>query len=503
MKRIFASLFMVLALASCSKEGEVREIYLPQQIGFVLSDAAGAVTEGMEMGVTATCRRNGGTVSLTEGRVAKYVAKVSADGVSLVPKSDADRICASYGDAGLHYTVFSPYSETGFEEIRVSQNQTYGQNPVRAVYGETFMEQVIETVMIPVSERPLCSILALEIPADLVAEKSVTLAELSLLGVMMDFGEGLTLDQAQIVPVAVEPFTVPSGGIPVGFRTTEGESLSSTILSGTADAGLSVRAGETLSAYVPSADPFLPCEFPVSFPLGRNPSARIGYYNYSDDQPEWNNQGIWHCFAQKQVYATWNQVSAPSATLYQRRELINTGDIGSIGVKGIWTRDYFEFVFPVGALDAGSVVSFEAPFYGRQQPVFWTVEWFDGGEWKRKVSEIEAWDGTRCEASFAIRPYGCVVSYSFALEHPIHRGLLKVRLICADGSLQADTQSNRVVKRELPYNDGKIYQSPFYFYCEGSGVNAFLWSVAPGPDGPESGMTEDLQVQDQVWEWEN
>ena len=33
MKRIFASLFMVLALASCSKEGEVREIYLPQQIG--------------------------------------------------------------------------------------------------------------------------------------------------------------------------------------------------------------------------------------------------------------------------------------------------------------------------------------------------------------------------------------------------------------------------------------------------------------------------------------
>ena len=112
MKRIFASLFMVLALASCSKEGEVREIYLPQQIGFVLSDAAGAVTEGMEMGVTATCRRNGGTVSLTEGRVAKYVAKVSADGVSLVPKSDADRICASYGDAGLHYTVFSPYSET-------------------------------------------------------------------------------------------------------------------------------------------------------------------------------------------------------------------------------------------------------------------------------------------------------------------------------------------------------------------------------------------------------
>ena len=126
---------MVLALASCSKEGEVREIYLPQQIGFVLSDAAGAVTEGMEMGVTATCRRNGGTVSLTEGRVAKYVAKVSADGVSLVPKSDADRICASYGDAGLHYTVFSPYSETGFEEIRVSQNQTYGQNPVRPSMG--------------------------------------------------------------------------------------------------------------------------------------------------------------------------------------------------------------------------------------------------------------------------------------------------------------------------------------------------------------------------------
>lgn len=495
---------MVLAFASCSKEGEVREVYLPQQIGFVLYDAAGAVTEGMEMGVTATCRRDGNTVSLTEGRVAQYVARLSSGGrVALVPKSDADRIYACYGDAGLHYAVFSPYSETGFEEIRVPQHQIYGQQPARAVYGEAFAEQVTGTVTVPVAERPLCSILALEIPADLVAEKRVTLSELSVLGVTMDFGQGLTLEQPRTVQVAVAPFFVPSGGIPVGFRTKEGDSLSSTILSGAADAGLSAGVGETLAAYVPPADPFLPCEFPVVFPLGRNPSARTGYYNYSDDQPEWTNRGIWRCFAQKQVYATWNQVSEPSATLYQKRELVNTGEIGSIGLKGIWTGDYFEFVFPLGAVDAGSVITFKAPFYGRQQPVFWTVEWLDGSEWRRKVTQVEAWDGTRCEASFATRPYGCTVSYSFALEHPIRRGVLKVRLICSDGSLQADIQSNQVVKRDLPYNDGKIYQSPFYFYCEGAGEHAFVWTVAPGPKGPEPGMTEDLQIHEQDWEWED
>lgn len=493
---------MVLALASCSKEGEVRETYLPQQIGFVLADGSQAVTDGMEMALTAECLRDGARVSLTAGRAAKYVARVTSEGVTLTPVSEADRIYANYGDTELRYTVCSPYSETGSAEFSVPQRQSYGAEFPTAIQGEAFTGQVTATVMIPVMRQPLCSVLSLELPADLVAEKRVTLVELSLLGITMDFGQGLTLDEDRVVEVAVTPFTIPTGGIPVSFRTSEGETFTSTILSGDSDAGLSVAVGETLAAYVPSADPFLPCCFPVVFPLGRNPSARTGYYNYSDDQPDWNNQGIWRCFAQKQAYATWNQVSIPSSTLLQKREMVNTGDIGSIGVKGIWTGDYFEFVFPVEQVAAGSVVTFEAPFYGRQQPVFWTVQWLDGDEWRNDAKPVEAWDGTTLDASFATQLYGCVITHAFVLEHPIERGLLKVRLICTDGRYQADTQTGNIVQRDLPYNDGKIYQSPFYFYCEGSGVETFTWNIVPGADGPESGSTEDLFIEDHEWQWE-
>ena len=99
----------------------------------------------------------------------------------------------------------------------------------------------------------------------------------------------------------------------------------------------------------------------------------LWYADSSDDQPDWSNRGIWYCFSQKQAYATWNKVSDPSPLYFQKRELVNTGDIGSIGLKGIWTGDYFEFVFPVENIPAGAVVSFEAPFYGRQQPVYFRL----------------------------------------------------------------------------------------------------------------------------------
>ena len=494
---------MMLLCAACSEDGETTRIYVPEEIEFAISDPTGVVYDGMEVAVAAECLRDGAQVSMTGERCSKYIVTVSSTGIKLSPATAADRIYARYGDTGLRYTVFCPYSEEVISDVSVPETQTYGQELPSAVYGTAAMEQVVKTVLVQVSERPLCSVLALELPADLIAEKTVVLSELSVLGVTMDFGGGLSLDENRVVRVAVAPFTVPSGGISVGFTTVEGETFASTILSGSADAGLSVSIGAELQAYVPSADPFRPCTFPVVFPLGKNPSARTGYYNYSDDQPEWNNQGIWRCFAQKQVYATWNQVSEPAEGLYQRRELINTGDIGSIGVKGIWTGDYFEFVLPVDHIDAGSIVSFEAPFYGRQQPVFWTVEWLDGGEWKQDVRDVSAWDGTEARASFSTRLYGCVITYRFRLENPLDREYLRVRIVCADGSCQADTQTNTVIRRELPYNDGQSYQAPFYFYCEGSGVDGFTWDIAPGSDGPESGSTEDLIVRDQIWEWED
>lgn len=320
--------------------------------------------------------------------------------------------------------------------------------------------------------------LFVEIPSNLVASRTVTLTQMSLLGQTVNFEEGLVMDQNRIIEMEMDPFKVEKGGFTVTFKTSDGTVLTSDVLSGPDDGGFEVREGERLDIYVPSADPHKPCTFPVIFPLGKNPNARTGYYNYWDDQPNWNNMGVWRCFAQKQVYATWNKVSDPSPKFRQKRELLNQDEIGTIGLKGIWTGDYFEFIFPVENIAAGSTVSFKAPFYGRQQPVFWTVKWFEDGEWKSCISPVTTWDGSvTLEASFATRLHGVVIEHSFTLGKPIEKGELKVRIECTDGRYQADTATNTVVERSLPYNNGTEYFSPFYFYCANSGVNAFTWNI--------------------------
>lgn len=317
-----------------------------------------------------------------------------------------------------------------------------------------------------------------EIPSNLIASETVTLSQMSLLGAVKDFENGLVTDENHVVEVEVEPFKVEDGGFTVTFKTSDGRVITSDVMTGPDDGDFEVGPGECLDIYVPSADPFLPCRFPVVFPLGKNPNARTGYYNYWDDQPNWSNMGVWRCFDQKQVYATWNKVSDPSPNYRQKRELLNTGEIGTIGLKGIWTGDYFEFVFPVKDIAAGSTVSFKAPFYGRQQPVFWTVKWLEDGEWKSSLSDVTTWDGSvTLKASFATRLHGVVIEHSFTLGKAIEKGYLKVRIECTDGRYQAATETNTVVQRSLPFNNGTEYFSPFYFYCQNSGVNSFTWNI--------------------------
>ena len=328
-------------------------------------------------------------------------------------------------------------------------------------------------------DAPKKAELSLEIPSNLVAAETVTITQMSLLGTTMDFKDGLVLDKNRIVELELEPFKVEDGGFTVTFKTSTGSILTSQVLSGPDDGNFEVAAGEKLEVYVPSADPFKPCTFPVIFPLGKNPDARTGYYNYWDDQPNWSNMGVWRCFAQKQVYATWNKVSDPSPKYHQKRELLNQNEMGTIGLKGIWTGDYFEFVFPVTDIAAGSKVSFKVPFYGRQQPVFWTVKWFEDGQWKSSISDVTTWDGSvTLKASFATRLHGVVIEHSFILGKAIEKGELKVRIECTDGRYQANTSTNKIIERDLPYNNGTEYYSPFYFYCEGSGVNAFTWNIS-------------------------
>lgn len=200
------------------------------------------------------------------------------------------------------------------------------------------------------------------------------------------------------------------------------------------------------------------CTFPVEFPLG---------YGAIDSylQPYWSGYGLWICPDQEQAYARWKYVSYPIDGMIPTRTWANDGEISSVALRGVWTGDYLEFVIPVSDLAAGSTIQFKAPFYTRQGPVFWIFEWLDGTEWKSTVSDVATWDGkfTR-KASFAIGLGTTVITQNAVFSNAISNGYVRIRIRCADGTIQADSATRSAVERALPNHTATDLSSVFYFY---------------------------------------
>ncbi len=353
-------------------------------------------------------------------------------------------------------------------------------------------------------EENLPAVLRFEIPSDIVASRTVVLKDMSVLGLTREFEGGLQMDRNRIVEMETKPFIVPEGGISIVFHTVDNQELVSVLLSGQDDAGMEIRQGETYDFYVPSADNSVPVSFPVVFPLGENPDSRLGYYCNHDEQPEWYSQGIWRCFAQKQAYAKWVSVSRPSPAWQFKRVILGKANlpleggsrqttIGSVGIASPWVGDYFEFTLPVERLEAGTELSFSAPFYGRNFPVFWTLDWFEEGEWVNDAQPISV-SGPAVEggtatsmASFALKLYGNEVMYSFTLGKAVEKEL-KLRLRCSDNWLVIwdragqSAESARVVKRDASaeYVSSAQYYgslSNFYFTCPDSELDALVFDI--------------------------
>lgn len=200
------------------------------------------------------------------------------------------------------------------------------------------------------------------------------------------------------------------------------------------------------------------CTFPVEFPLG---NGAVDSYL----QPYWSGYGLWICPSQEQAYARWKYVSYPIEDMLPTRTWANDGAISSVALRGIWTGDYLEFVIPVESLEAGTTVRFKAPFYTRQGPVFWIFEWFDGGEWKSEIKDVSSWDGKFTQkASFAIGLGTTVITQDAVFSEPISDGFVRIRVRCADGTVQADSATGSAVKRDLPNHTATDLSSVFYFY---------------------------------------
>ena len=200
------------------------------------------------------------------------------------------------------------------------------------------------------------------------------------------------------------------------------------------------------------------CNFPVVFPIG---NSVIDSYK----QPYWSGYGLWVCKDQEQAFAKW--VYATTDILPGKvptRTWANNTTISSVALRGIWTGDYMEFVIPVENFEAGTTVKFEAPFYTRQGPVFWTFEWLDGNQWKNNDQLISSWDGKFSRrASFSLKVGTTNVSQKAVFSNAIAKGKLRFRIRCTDGTIQADSQTTSAVERNAPNHTDDDYSSVFYF----------------------------------------
>lgn len=197
--------------------------------------------------------------------------------------------------------------------------------------------------------------------------------------------------------------------------------------------------------------------FPVSFPV----RFKLTGWGGAGLQFLWRPLGVWMA-DQAQAFAKWVSVSTPAGSPVYKRSIAETSTGTSCAIGGVWTGDYFEFVFPVKHFKAGTTVRFSAPVYTRRGPCFWYLDYLDGDTWKHNSSEVSTWDGafTR-DATFAVR-YGTTnVTADCTFENGIEKGFLRMRLRCAEGTVQAG--STGAVRSDTPFLSGGEHGSVFYF----------------------------------------
>ena len=507
---------MLAVLSACNGNSDNNKSldYESIDINFSMKSAL-EIPEGTEFGVVALCARDGQTdVNMSGKPVASYRLSATDGAYRLNPSSEDDKIQAYKSDHGFGFYAVSPYKETvdvRSMQVSLPAEQKYSDGVLHYLPVVAAKNVVSVLPAVEFNATTPFSVLNLSVPADIIEEgvpavlKSLTFSPSeasSLDGPLagdgtMDIAEGkftltsghgsdITLDfpdgglklegAGAVLPVVVLPFTNPTGGFDITFTDVNGKSNTTAFLNQDTDAGKKIEAGAVVNVNVTrSSDGVVPVTFPVVFPIG----VVDGVKNFTADlQPRWVSDGYWSCTAQPQAYCQWNKVSDPSETVHQKLETVNSGAISSPGIKGIWTGDNFEFVIPVKKFAAGTKLTVKFPMYGRQQPVFWYIRYLDGEEWKiADLQNIQSKDSRYAmECTFAMPRGGIVVEKTITYENAVKSGYLRIKIECADGSIQAAADT-KFEQRTTPYTSNGVYGAPFYLYCAGSDVNSVSFTT--------------------------
>lgn len=489
-------------------------------VNFSVKTSGVELSEGTEFAIASTCTRGEQTgVSMGAKDVAsKFLVSGSGSSLCLSHASEEDAVTALSGDHNFHFYAVSPYTgnvgKTVRMELPAMQKYADGVDSYLTYTAHAAVTTVIPDVVLEAATP--AAVLNLSVPLDIVEEnvpailKSIEIypdteeafdgalagegtidvetGEFTLdasgksNAVTLEFPDGgLKLEALKTqIPVAVLPFAIPEGGFGIRFTDVNGKTSETAFFAQESDAGKKIAAGSyndiTITA---SADGVVPVVFPVQFPI----SKVDGVQRFTkENQPRWLAEGYWSCSEQPQAYAEWHKVGEiehPSGYM-QKLETVNNGNISSPGIKGVWTGDYLEFTIPVKKFAAGTKVEMKFPFYGRQEPVFWNIEYLDGEQWKTaNLHEEVCYDGkTSKECTFSLVRGAKVITETLVFENAVKSGYLKIRIVCADGSIQADTLT-AVAEREYPYTDKSGYGAPFYFWDKATATGAADTKATP------------------------
>lgn len=216
--------------------------------------------------------------------------------------------------------------------------------------------------------------------------------------------------------------------------------------------------------------PIEPVHFPVEFTLGYDTE----YVVSASRQSKLRSDGIWVSPSQQQAYAQihWaprpsDHPHAPWTTYYNYNSAIS-----SPLLYGLWTGDYIQFNIPVKDFAAGSSIYVRAPFFGHDQPAFWTLEYYDQGQWKQVLRDVTAY-GQTCRCTFSVEPDQTVVEEIITFEDAIPEGYVRFRFVVADGSriVTKRTYPWSIETVSHPYGTSEKYTGPVYFHAR-TGNNA-------------------------------
>ncbi|NGF56403.1 hypothetical protein G5B00_07720 [Parapedobacter sp. SGR-10] len=514
---IITTLFIVaLSMIGCQKNLDNNSglEFDALQVNFGATSVGRTWAEGNEIGIYGFCTRNGEQdVRMSTNTNARYVAKSDGGAFHFAKVSDGDQIIANKDDHNFRFHAYFPYSASNSDMSALSVQVPARQLHATGVdnYGLYVASTQVSTVVptINLDFKSVFSTVELYLPNDIIDEdgnsvvRSLTLKPAvpdNFSGVLadggtynletgtfssnpslqsdeieLDFGTaGIVLTSAFTkVSLAVAPFTIPEGGMDVVLSDLSGNETIITILDG--EEGTVLAAGQVLTEYLSrDNDGIIPVNFPVVFSLGLTNGDR----NFTAvTQPRWVSDGIWTCPSQTQAYAQWYKVSDPAPSPLQFKQFVNTGAISSPEIRGIWTGDYLEFTLPVKRFAAGTAVTIKFPMYTRQGPVFWNIEYFDEGVWKSNKTNVTSYDPayTR-QATFSLIRGGKIIEHTMIFAEAIQSGHVKIRITCADGSIQADTDT-KVAVRTTPWVSSGTYGAPFYLYLADSDVTSITFST--------------------------